>query len=399
MTCSPDVNVWFDTSRLVRRQVKGIVPTGIDHVALAYLRHVQLYSGAVVHQGPFTGFVPPPASAQHFRAITSGLGSGAAHRARAALAMFSALVVRQRGRQPMAGDILLHVTHSDLDDETYLQQWRARGLQPVIMLHDLIPLTHPGFSRQGEPDRHRRRVRNALQFASGLIFNSQDTRDTVAQHAEQWSLPMPHSVVLPLGTRKLPLPSHPARPNPHRPTFLMVGTIEPRKNHQMVLDLWKQLCGGGARPPRLVIIGRRGWNVQALTAELDRPHPSWAPHVVERGACDDAELSRWMSEATALLMPSAVEGFGMPVAEALQAGLPVIANDLPVFKEVAGPVPDYIPAQDHAAWRQAILDYAREGSERRRRQCERMRSFRAPSWADHFQGLDAFLRGIHHASR
>jgi glycosyltransferase involved in cell wall biosynthesis len=79
------------------------------------------------------------------------------------------------------------------------------------------------------------------------------------------------------------------------------------------------------------------------------------------------------------------------LVEALQSGTPVIASDLPVFREVAGDIPDYLDPLDGTAWLTQILRYASPDSPERQSQLQRMAGFRAPSWSAHFTAVDALI--------
>jgi glycosyltransferase involved in cell wall biosynthesis len=89
-------------------------------------------------------------------------------------------------------------------------------------------------------------------------------------------------------------------------------------------------------------------------------------------------------------MPSFAEGFGMPVIEALRLGVPVIASDLPVFREIAGDIPTYLQPHDGVGWERTILDF-REASSERERQVAAMRDYRAPDWPGHFDRVERWL--------
>jgi glycosyltransferase involved in cell wall biosynthesis len=95
-----------------------------------------------------------------------------------------------------------------------------------------------------------------------------------------------------------------------------------------------------------------------------------------------------------LLFPSIVEGYGLPLVEALGAGVPVIASDLPVFREIAGDRPDYLDPRDEVAWERIILDYVGDASEARSAQLRRIGGFRPPSWSDHFARAEELLRTL-----
>ena len=147
----------------------------------------------------------------------------------------------------------------------------------------------------------------------------------------------------------------------------------------------------------LLLIGQRGWEIDDVAQILDQDR-SLQGHVVEMGRCSDAQMMGLLRGARALLMPSFAEGFGIPVIEALQAGAPVIASDLGVFREVAGDIPLYLRPDDPAAWIDAIFSYA-AGSEDRQRQVSLITSYAAPSWEDHFRRVDGWLETISKDSR
>ena len=89
--------------------------------------------------------------------------------------------------------------------------------------------------------------------------------------------------------------------------------------------------------------------------------------------------------ASASLYSSVAEGFGLPVAESLSLGVPVLCSDVAELREVGRDVPDYLDPRDAAAWARAIADYARSDSTARQAQLRRLRNWSAPSWAEHFR--------------
>ena len=191
------------------------------------------------------------------------------------------------------------------------------------------------------------------------------------------------------------LPAIAPPPPSDRPYFVAVGTIEGRKNHILLLRLWKRLVERmGDDAPRLVLVGQRGWEADHALAMLDRCTVLDGT-VVEMGRCDDVELARLLMGARALLMPSFAEGFGMPVIEALQLGTPVIASDLPVFHEIAGEIPTYLASFDGVGWERAVLDFCGP-SVKRKRQIDAMRDYHAPDWPGHFARVEHWLESLGH---
>jgi glycosyltransferase involved in cell wall biosynthesis len=179
-----------------------------------------------------------------------------------------------------------------------------------------------------------------------------------------------------------------------RPYFVALGTIEPRKNHLLLLNLWRQFAATlGAAAPRLVVVGRRGWENENVLDMLERCS-AIDGLVRETGALPDREVATLLRGARALLFPSFAEGFGLPLAEALALGVPAIASDLVALREVGGNVPDYLDPLDGPAWRAGILDYARADSVARRAQLGRLGAWKPPAWSDHFAAVDRLLEAL-----
>ena len=141
------------------------------------------------------------------------------------------------------------------------------------------------------------------------------------------------------------------------------------------------------------MIRRRGQESENVADLLDRCR-ELRGFVIEKSRCSDAELVTYLRHARALLFPTFVEGYGIPVAEALALGTPVIAADLPVFREVAGEIPEYAGPLDGKRWLDLIAYYAGAHSGKRAAQLERMKAFRATTWAQHFEKVDGFLEKV-----
>ena len=120
----------------------------------------------------------------------------------------------------------------------------------------------------------------------------------------------------------------------HRPSFLMVGTLEPRKGYTQVLDAFEQLRQNGI-DVNLVIVGKQGWMVEELAERL-RSHSELNKRLFWFEGISDEYLEKVYAASTYLIAASYGEGFGLPLIEAAQHKLPIIARDIPVFCEVAG---------------------------------------------------------------
>lgn len=396
------MQVILDISRLLRSAPRP-VPSGIDRVELAYARHVLALgrpAGRFVARDLWGAFhIVPRDLTQRLVATLSREWGGGDEPPTRRIAPLTAQLMRGRvllglGRGPfrriLRADeprVFLHLSHTALENPWHIRRMRARGITFVPLIHDLIPASHPEYARPGEAERHQRRIRNTVALADGVIVNSAATAEALAPHLVRRA-DAPPVLVAPLGTDQASVPDVPV---PLEPYFVVLGTIEPRKNHLLLLNLWRQFAARmGPAAPRLLIVGRRGWENENIVDMLDRC-AALRPTVQELGPLPDRQVAKLLKGARALLFPSFVEGYGLPLAEALALGVPAICSDLPALREVGGEVPDYLDPLDGAAWRAAILDYARTGSPVRRAQLQRLAGWRAPGWGEHFAAVNAFL--------
>jgi glycosyltransferase involved in cell wall biosynthesis len=290
------------------------------------------------------------------------------------------------------GRIYLNVGHTGLNQAGFRRWASSADVKPVYLVHDLIPITHPAFCRAPEAEKHRERMRTVLQTGAGVIGNSRSTLDELERFGRCEGLPVPPSLAAWLGTD--PVEHGSGRSVTDRPTFVTVGTIEARKNHLLLLEIWSRLIDRfGRQAPRLLIIGQRGWKAEPVFEMLDHD-AKLRGHVVELNHCSDEELGAHLASARALLFPSHAEGYGLPLIEALRLKVPVIASDLPIFKEIAGEIPTYLNSNDSAGWEAAILEYSKNPSKARDDQVRRMSLFRSPSWDSHFEAVETWLSGL-----
>ncbi|WP_246444472.1 glycosyltransferase family 4 protein [Sphingomonas sediminicola] len=266
----------------------------------------------------------------------------------------------------------LNIGHTGLNDPGFRRWVVSSDVRPIYFVHDLIPITHPEYCRAGEARRHALRMQTVLETGEGIIANSQATLDELSIFARRENLPNRPEIAAWLGSTKLPC-SEPKLSA--RPTFVMLGTIEARKNHLLLLQVWTRLARQmGSDSPRLLVIGQRGWESEQAIDLLERG--AFGDSLVEIAGCGDAELASHLASARALLFPSLAEGFGMPLIEALSAGVPVIASDLAVFREIGQGIPEFVHPLDGPAWERAILSYSEKTSVARRTQLERLSKFK-----------------------
>jgi glycosyltransferase involved in cell wall biosynthesis len=384
-----DTALLIDVSRLTLRTLRGRLPTGIDRVCAAYVEHFGERAQAVLQWPGFRRVLNQRAS----HALFGLLRNPDAAFPRRLTQLVSQALFSAGPAHPIGGRIYMNLGHSGLENPGLGHWLRRTGVRPVFMVHDLIPVTHPEYCRAGESARHVARMEQMLCTGAGILANSQATRDEVQAFAAAHGLRIPPMVVAPLAGLEFPLGSAAPAPLP-QPYFVVLGTIEPRKNHLLLLNVWRRLVSElGEHTPHLVIVGQRGWECENVVDLLERCD-ALRGVVHELGRCPDSELVRHLLHARALLFPSFAEGFGLPLVEALRIGTPAIASPLPVFQEIAGAVPDYIDPIDGPAWAQAIRDYTLPGHPRRSAQLERVRSFQGATWSEHFARVEELMERL-----
>lgn len=303
MTARP---VAFDLTRLITR-VRHASPTGIDRVDLAYARWILGGGGhrfgvvstpfgprvldgteaAAIVEAVAAGWTEEVAAEDDpvWLGLATRLGAAAATAAKQSPAgrrrpdrvrLQAAMQLRAaRGAGPErlpSGTLYLHTSHLRLDrPERFDWLYDRRDVRPVFFVHDLIPISHPEYGRAGEAARHRIRMLTMARHAAHIIANSADVATRFTEHVVTEGFPRPAVTVAPLGVE--PAFTRPAIGSGYflRPTFVVCGTIEPRKNHWILLNLWRRLSERlGSVTPHLVLVGRRGWDIQNVANLLDR---------------------------------------------------------------------------------------------------------------------------------
>ncbi|MBV1701000.1 MAG: glycosyltransferase family 4 protein [Hyphomicrobiales bacterium] len=255
----------------------------------------------------------------------------------------------------------------------------------VFFVHDVIPLTHPEFCAPISFTRHVQRLKAVSTHADHVIVNSQTTASDVASYLKRTGQRVPPLSVVPLGISEAFMPGYETPEHDGLPPyFLCVGTIEPRKNIGFLLAIWRRLIERhGARTPRLLLVGARGWEMENIADLLERSQ-SLAPHVAEIGGLSDRGLASLMLGARGLLSPSFVEGFGLPLIEAMALGLPVLASNISAHSEHAAGDVRLLDPLDGPSWISAIEDLAMTSTTGMTRLSELTPKPRPHLWAECF---------------
>jgi glycosyltransferase involved in cell wall biosynthesis len=267
-----------------------------------------------------------------------------------------------------AGDIVLGLDHSgrqliEAKAAGLIADCRDRSVSVYFTVHDLLPLRLPRFFPPGDDVAYEKWLHAVLQTDGALCISR-----TVADDLHDWAENRDFSPSRPFhighfrpgsditnaaATRGFP-PDAPDNLEAFaaRPSFLMVGTIEPRKGHLPVLDAFDRLWGEGV-DVNLIVVGAEGWRdlprdirrtIPQIVTRLQSHHESGKRLFWLNGSSDEY-LEKIYAASSCLIAAAEAEGFGLPLIEAARHGLPIMARDIPVFREVAGEYAFYFTAE------------------------------------------------------
>jgi glycosyltransferase involved in cell wall biosynthesis len=224
----------------------------------------------------------------------------------------------------------------------------------VFFIHDMLPLEMPEYFRKSEFAKHEQRLSNVARHAAGAVVSTHIVKDAFQKHLAKHGRTDLPILVAPLPISPIFLQDDVPDGLSARPFFIQCGTIEPRKNHLMILQVWRELVARhGKAAPKLVLVGARGWENENVVDLLERC-PSLSDYVLEVSGLPTPSLRRLLKAARALLMPSFGEGYGLPLVEALSLGTPAVASDIPVFREIAGDACVKLSPIDGEGWLRVI---------------------------------------------
>ena len=280
--------------------------------------------------------------------------------------------------------VYFHSSHMQLEKPARFAWLKDNALASVFLIHDVIPFDYPEFFPRGARERHLRRLQTVSELASLVVVNSNYTARSLRDLLRERGLRVPPIGVSPLGVDRwfLDLASL-EPPKALHPYAVFVGTIEPRKNLAFLLAVWRRLVERhGPKTPRLVIAGKRGWENENVKDLFERSH-ALAPYVIEVSDLSDSGLASTLAGAECLVAPSLVEGFSLPVVEALSLGIPVLASDIDVHREVAQGRATLLDPLDGPAWVRAIEAFCDRSCSVRAEAADLARGYRPTTWPQH----------------
>ncbi|MGM7763797.1 glycosyltransferase [Yersinia enterocolitica] len=264
----------------------------------------------------------------------------------------------------------------DANSNYFYLKLKQKGVKIAFMVNDILPVTHPEFFPPGSNENFDVWLRVITSISEKIIFISKSVLDSYCVWCNQHNINIAgielgwshlganiDAIALKLdNSSKKTLSSVPFESN--KISFLMVGTLEPRKGHIQVLQAFEILWSKGI-DINLIIVGKEGWlqlpndmrrTIPSIVSRLKEHselnvHLFWFEHV------DDTELDFIYSSSNALIFASECEGFGLPLIEAARKSLPLIIRDIPVFREIAGECAFYFDSNDPEILSETIIEW------------------------------------------
>jgi glycosyltransferase involved in cell wall biosynthesis len=278
---------------------------------------------------------------------------------------------------------------------------RIFDLRFVVLVHDVIPVTDPEWMTPDAAVVFRHWVLGVLEHADLVLAVSNYSRLALVDYAKRQGLPVPPTETIRLGTgfhaEDVAAPRADIIERLPSSYALFVSTLEPRKNHRLLVRLWRHLIErhGAANVPSLVFVGQRGWMVEDLLVELVESR-YLDGKIVLYSDLSDAELKEIYRRCLFSVYPSVLEGFGLPVAESLEQGKLCVASRRAAIPEVGGELVDYIDPDNEVATlavlERAIFDQAYRSA----REAQIRAEYRPTTWT---RCVEVLLENLDRLSR
>lgn len=272
---------------------------------------------------------------------------------------------------------------------------KKQGAIIVAHIYDIISITHPQYCHETGVYYFMDYIAAHMQYADSFIVNAQATVNELTKLADQINAKAPPCNVIALGAdyhiegeaAEALLPDELLEVCKGNNYLLMVGTIEPRKNHKLLLEAYdKGLRDMGYN---IVMAGYMGWNMEQFSQKLIS-HPDYNKRIFHFEGLNDNAITYLYQHAKFLVFGSYTEGYGLPLIEAIMRGTPVLASDIPVSREVVGNYCEYFE-QDNVSDLCSKVKFYNENNNEYKIMIEKLRQFKCVSWDESAEAIKNLL--------
>ena len=245
--------------------------------------------------------------------------------------------------QPTKNNVFIIPGSSWLDDniQNGIKNIKNAGGFIVVLCHDIFPILHPEYCVDNLVKNFTVKFPLIISRSDLIVANSRSTKRMINEYFIKSEIvirpSMNHFVLgadLDLTNKTIKIRKSLKSLFSKNQPYICVGTIEPRKNLSFLLDAFDEIWKTN-RDVCLCLIGRYGWKSLEMIQRI-KSHQLFGNNLIWYKDLNDTELTFCYNKSKALILPSINEGFGLPIVEALNHGCPVIASDIPIFREVGG---------------------------------------------------------------
>lgn len=234
----------------------------------------------------------------------------------------------------------------------------VNGLKSVHVIYDMIPVLHPGFFPEAMEESYAEYIQYVLKYSDFSLAISENTKSDAELYASKKGIINKSIETFRLGEDFVKIRAEkPDVEGLKSSEFLFcVGTLEIRKNHQLLYNAYKLAAQKGINLPKIVIVGKKGWLTDSTihTLELD---PDVRDKVIMLNKCSDKEMAWLYENCLFTVYPSYYEGWGLPIAESLHYGKMCLSSNTSSMPEVAGDIIDYFSPFDSGELLEKIIQY------------------------------------------
>jgi len=266
-------------------------------------------------------------------------------------------------------DVILYLNHFPYGKHKAVQYFKEKsGGKVIYMIHDLLPIRYPQFFGESEKEIFGKWLQDSVNYASGYIAVSRTTRNDLLNYMDEKGICKDsfYVGVIQLGADidisgdKITYISQQIQKIfDNRSVYLIVSTVEPRKNHQYLLNSFEKIWEKDI-DVTLLIIGKIGWLTDKILIEI-KNHPLYEKKLFMCNHVNDNELVYCYQHAKCFLFPSYAEGFGLPIVESISYGLPVLASDTAIHREIGRDSIEYFDIYNPEALVELIIDIETRG--------------------------------------
>lgn len=412
----------FDLTRIFTRGAR-LTPTGVDRVDIRYAKMLMEasdhfdFEGVFIHKGYFI-FVPHELAVKicnivyekwidddkgrsnHAELVAACVAQLSGEIKKVSLVNNTQIDARLQARATKGLSIYIN-THFNSRDSAHDHSLYKKITcdKMVYLVYDLLPLEYPEYFWKDYGNTYLERILNMGAVADMIATISNDVAVKLKDLFNHLDIPVPHIMAIPIGVESFFMRNSTYVKNKYHPKnqFVIVSTIEPRKNHLMLLEIWRDLVDKKVQDiPILVIIGRRGWSNSNTFDFMDRCN-AIQPYVKEISDLDDKEMVRYICESKATLFPTFGEGWGLPVVESMTLGVPAICSDIGVLRESSKNMAEYIDVLDKRKWMDEIVKFSKMSLDESVAQNSKLKDFKPITWEESFIVLRDILASLAHS--